>query len=273
MLLERLRLGCGLQCTLPHLPLGPNSRPRLFSAAAKLLKFALCSYSTRVNNQAEAAFLQALYPLLCNPDEHVMATLSALVLALVEGRTALPLSRVFGAGKTRSAAILVLGLLVFEPDLRIMILTKENVAAQAFAEHIISFNLPEGATQRMGRLVGYVELQKGKTDNRHEVLWGKKLLIGCGGGYQQECTQAFSPVAAWIREVDLTLIDEGQQYGSIEETSAVARTPRTCLIVWAGDHRQTPGGLKKTEEARLFGQKLVKRPLALRTTFNRMSCT
>ena len=30
------------------------------------------------------------------------------------------------------------------------------------------------------------------------------------------------------------------------------------------DHRQTPGGLKKTEEARLFRQKLMQRPLALR---------
>ena len=44
----------------------------------------------------------------------------------------------------------------------------------------------------------------------------------------------------------------------------VARMPRTCLKVWAGDHRQTPGGLKKTDEARRFRQKLMKRPLALR---------
>lgn len=41
------------------------------------------------------------------------------------------LSGVFGAGKTRSAAIMVAGLLVFDPDVKIMILTKENVAAQA----------------------------------------------------------------------------------------------------------------------------------------------
>ena len=84
-----------------------------------------------------------IVPLLCNPDEHVLATLAALVLALVEGRTDLPLSGVFGAGKTRSAAILVVGLLVFEPNLKLMILTKENVAAQAFAEHIELFGLPE----------------------------------------------------------------------------------------------------------------------------------
>ncbi len=41
MPIEKLRVGCGLQCTLPHLPLGPSSRPLLFSAAVKLLRFAL----------------------------------------------------------------------------------------------------------------------------------------------------------------------------------------------------------------------------------------
>ena len=211
--------------------------------------------------------------LLCNPDEHVLATIGSLVLALIEGRTDLPLSGVFGAGKTRSAAILVVGLLVFEPTLNLMILTKENVAAQAFAEHIEAFMLPASVASKIGRLVGYMELKKNKTnktsldvtcENRHEVLRQKKLPIGCGGGFQQECSQSYSPVARWITEVALTLTDESQQYGNIEETSVIARTPRACINIWAGDHRQTPGGLKNTVECRLFRQKLLQRPLALR---------
>ena len=60
----------------------------------------------------------------------------------------------------------------------------------------------------------------------------------------------------------LTLTDESQQYGNIEETSVIARTPRTCI--WAGDHRKTPGCLKNTVERRLFRQELLQRPLALR---------
>ena len=124
----------------------------------KLLQFALNSGSCKTSNPAEIALWHALYPLLCNPDEHVLATLGSLVLALVEGRTDLPLSGVFGAGKTRSAAILVVGLLVFEPSLNLMILTKENVAAQAFAEHIESFALPDSVNSKIGRLVGYMEL-------------------------------------------------------------------------------------------------------------------
>ena len=38
-----------------------------------------------------------------------------------------------------------------------MILTKENVAAQAFAEHIEGLNMPQCITSKIGRLVGYME--------------------------------------------------------------------------------------------------------------------
>ena len=140
-----------------------------------------------------------------------------------------------------------------------MILTKENVAAQAFAEHIEALGLPPSITSKMGRFTLDVTCE-----NRHDVLRQKKLLIGCGGGFQQECSQSYSLVARWITEVALTLTDESQQYGNIEETSVIARTPRTCMNIWAGDHRQTPGGLKNTVECRLFRQKLLQRPLALR---------
>ena len=173
-----------------------------------------------------------------HPDEHVLSTIGSLVLALLEERTDLPISGVFGAGKTRSAAILVVGLLVFEPNLNLMILTKENVAAQAFAEHIEALGLPPSITSKIGRLVGCMELKKNKTnkttldvtcENRHDVLRQKKLLIGCGGGFQQECSQSCSLVARWIAEVAQTLTDESQQHGNIEETSVIARTPRTVL--------------------------------------------
>ena len=99
---------------------------------------------------------------------------------------------------------------------------------------------------------------------RNDVLRSKKVLIGCGGGYHQECSQPYSPVAKWIEEVDAALNDEGQQYGNLDEASAIARTPRRCIIIWCGDHKQTPGGLRKTEEAKAFRRKLLRRPIALR---------
>ena len=273
MPIERLRVGCGLQCTLPLHPLGPSSRPKLFAAAVNLLKFAMTCHFVDGANLAEDALAAAIEPVLWQNDEHVLATISSLVLALLEGRTDLPISGVFGAGKTRAAAIMVAGLLTFDPTLRILILTKENTAAKAFADHLISLRMPEHFFTKIGRLVGYMELRKNtgnKTmldlpaERRTDALWGKQILIGCGGGYQQECNQAFSLIPGWLDSTDLSLTDESQQYGNLEETATVARTPRTCLHVWMGDHRQTPGGLKKTEEAYRFRQKLQTRPLALR---------
>ena len=178
----------------------------------------------------------------------------------------------FGAGKTRSAAALLAGLLVFDPSLRLMVLTKENVAAHAVAEHLVSLQLPDHIQGKMGRWVGYYEQnRKGSytpldipPSNRNQVLRQKSLIIGCGGGFQQECGQPFSPVAEWISTVDLFLEDEGQQYGNMEEAASVARTPAACLEVWSGDHRQTPGGLKKNKESKAFRKKLTKRPLTLR---------
>ena len=64
--------------------------------------------------------------------------------------------------------------------------------------------------------------------------------------------------------MDLTLHDESQQYGNLDETAAIARLPHSCLVLWLGDHRQTPGGLRKSTAARRFRRKLLKRPLALR---------
>ena len=167
-----------------------------------------------------------------------MATIGSLVLALLEGKSDLPISGVFGAGKTRSAAILVGGLLVFEPNLNLMILTKENVAAQAFAEHIEGLNMLPGITSKIGRLVGYMELKKNRTkgtsldvtcENRHDVLRQKKLLIGCGGGFQQECSQSYSPVARWITEVALTLTDAAEAF-AFKELLGRSHGPVTLVV-------------------------------------------
>ena len=134
--------------------------------------------------------------------------------------------------------------------------------------HRLLYTLPSGhfsVLEKMGRLVGYYEQnRKGSytpldilPSNRNQVIRQKSLLIGCGGGFQQECSQQFSPVADWMGSVDLFLEDEGQQYGNMEEAATVARTPATCLEVWSGDHRQTPGGLKKSK-AKAFRKKLTK---------------
>ena len=273
MVPERLCLGCGLRVEEPFPPLTTGERMKLFTAAQKLLTFVLHDVSAQTNGGEEQALRQAVRPLIVNGDGHFVAAVTSLVQSLLEGRTDCPISGVFGAGKTLSAAAMIAGLLVMDPTLKIMIVTKENVAAHAFAKHFLRLGLPGSINSLVGRLVGYVELQKGpanKTDLdvppacRNDVLRGKQVLIGCGGGFHQECSQPYSPVAKWMEDTDVTLNDEGQQYGNLDEASAVARTPRKCLVIWCGDHKQTPGGLRKTDEAKAFRRKLLCRPIALR---------
>jgi len=82
-------------------------------------------------------------------------------LSLLEGNTDCPLSGVFGAGKTRAA--IIAELITVDPTLKIMVLTKENVASQAFAEHVICLNLPDYVECKFGRMAGYMALQNNTT--------------------------------------------------------------------------------------------------------------
>ena len=270
---ERLCLGCGLRVDEPFAPISTGERKKLFYAAQKLLTFVLHEVSAQTLSAEETALKIALRPLIINKDGHFVAAVTSMYQSLLEGKTDCPISGVFGAGKTLSAAAMIAGLLVMDPSLTIMIVTKENVAAHAFVKHFLRLGLPESINCLVGRLVGYVEMKKGPANQtaldippafRNDVLRSKRVIVGCGGGFHQECQQPYSPVASWMEEADVALNDEGQQYGNLDEASAIARVPRKCLVVWCGDHKQTPGGLRKTDEAKAFRRKLLRRPIALR---------
>ena len=212
-------------------------------------------------------------PLVELPDRHLLASAVGLTLALITGRTDLCSAGVFGAGKTRAAAAVIVGLIAIDPTLSIMICTKESAAAQAVAEHIVSMHLPDALLAKFGRLIGFHEAQKGASartaidvgsQNRNQVLRGKQVIIGCGGGFRHETAQKYSPILEWMAKIQLCLHDEAQQFGNLDEVAALARLPASCICIWTGDHKQTPGGLKKTPEAIAFRHKMMKRPIGLR---------
>ena len=76
-----------------------------------------------------------------------------------------------------------------DPSLKIMIVTKENVAAHAFVKHFLLLELPESINCLVGRLVGCVEMKKGPANQtaldippafRNDVLRNKQVLVGGG---------------------------------------------------------------------------------------------
>ena len=159
---ERLCLGCGVQSDERFGLMPPQDRGKLFAATLRLMQLVLTDRPQDVTDDEEQ-IRQALHPLVHNRDGHFLATLSALLLSLLEGKTDCPISGVFGAGKTRAAAAIIAGLITVDPSLKIMILTKENVASQAFAEHIIGLSLPSWIETKIGRLVGFMALHNQTT--------------------------------------------------------------------------------------------------------------
>ena len=123
---ERLCLGCGVQSDETFGLLPPHNRGKLFEATLRLMRLMLVDEPMDVTDDEEQ-LRRALMPLVHNRDGHFLATLSALLLSLLEGKTDCPISGVFGAGKTRAAAAIIAGLITADPSLKIMILTKENV--------------------------------------------------------------------------------------------------------------------------------------------------
>ena len=104
-------------------------------------------------------------------------------------RTGLAISGVFGAGKTRSAAALLAGLLVFDPSLHLMVLTKENVVHMQLlsiwcpCSSLITFKVKWDVW-----LVTMSNIAKALTllwtfflRTETQVIRQKSLIIGCGG--------------------------------------------------------------------------------------------
>ena len=67
---ERLRLGCGIQCTDSIHPLGPKQRTKLYIAALRLLRFAIGIESAPIENEEQYALQKAMLPLLRLADGH-----------------------------------------------------------------------------------------------------------------------------------------------------------------------------------------------------------
>ena len=149
-------------------------REKLFTAALKLLWFAIGIETVRCENEAQIALHAALLPLLRLEDGHVLATLCAIVLALCEGRTGVAISGVFGAGKTRSAAALLAGLLVFDPSLQLMFSRKKISQPMLLLSTWYRYRCRITSKRRWGAWLGTTS----RIAKAHTHRWTSFLLIG-----------------------------------------------------------------------------------------------
>ena len=122
-------------------------------------------------------------------DGHVLAVITALSMALATGRLDLAVAGLFGAGKTRAVAVLYAALLAVEPQLKLAAVCKEDNAACAMANLLVSLNLPNEVYRLIIRAPGSKEYKKEANrtpldvePKRRRKAYGEAGLVIATGG-------------------------------------------------------------------------------------------
>ena len=268
----RLPLTMGiLQPNIPVRRMMSERRTKLTDALVRVLCRLLTPIGVVLPGPHDEYMRDSLLSLAGHGDGHVLTVAVALLLAILTGRSDLCIAGVFGAGKTRSLAVLLIALSCELSDFYAIVCTKENVAAKALADQISDLAPPTQTA--FGRLLGRIEEGKGEAyatkidvrcSDRNRVIAEKRILIATGGSATAEMAMKYSSFSLWLSKLWLAFMDESQQYGNYHEIAALAAIQQPALIVFVGDHRQTPGGLSKGRAAAANRQKLLHRPLGLR---------
>lgn len=268
----RLPLTMGiLQPNIPVRKMASKRRTKLTDALVRILCRFLTPIGVTLPGVHDPYMRDCLLVLAGHGDGHVLTVTVALLLAILTGRSDLCIAGVFGAGKTRSLAVLLIALSCELEDFTAVVYTKENVAAKALADQISDLSPPTQAT--FGRLVGRIEEGKGEAyatkidvrcSDRNRTIASKRILIATGGSATAEMAMRYSSFSQWLSKTWLAFMDESQQYGNYHEIAALAAIQQPALRVFVGDHRQTLGGLSKGRAAAANRQKLLHRPLGLR---------
>ena len=85
-------------------------------------------------------------------DGHVLGTLCAVTMALLTNRLDLCIQGLFGAGKSKSMAVLILALIEIDTtnSLKILFIYKENSGTRSFADLLLWLDPPSGVFGRVG---------------------------------------------------------------------------------------------------------------------------
>ena len=213
-------------------------------------------------------------------DGHVLGTLCAVTMALLTNRLDLCIQGLFGAGKSKSMAVLILALLELDvtDSLKILFTRKENSGTRSFADLLLWLDPPSEVLGRIGRLVGDQERNKSSYSHtkfdinpreRRQMLNKCQLVMATGGTIAQDLTMQWSTLGSFMQDLSLLVIDEGQQYGTDREIAVISLLKQQPLVLWTGDSQQTPGGIAQAApNAKRSRQLLLAKKHGLRSDRN-----
>ena len=244
-------------------------KTKLTDALVRILRRFLTPATVTLPGLHDLYLRDNLLALAGHGDGHILTVTVPLLLAILTGRSDLCIAGVFGAGKTRSLAALLIALSCELDDFSAVVYTKENAAAKALADQISDLSPP--TLTQFGRLLGRIEKGKGEAyatkidvrcNDRNRIISSKRILIATGGSATAEMSMRYSTFSQWLSRVWLAFMDESQQYGNNHEIAALAAIQQPALIVlWVIIGRpQRPLG----RAAAANRQKLLQRPLGLR---------
>ena len=185
----RLPLAMGLvQPDIPARRMANDRKVQLTDALVRVLVRFLTPMTVETDLVHDSYYREYLLPLAAHGDGHVLAFTVAMLLAILTGRSDLCIAGVFGAGKTRSLAVLLIVLSCELTDFTAIVYTKENVAAKALADQLCDLAAP--TLGRLGRLIGRIEEWKGaayasqidvRCSDRNRIISNRSILIATGG--------------------------------------------------------------------------------------------
>ena len=187
--IARLPLAMGI--VQPHIPvrrMASERKTQLTDALVRILSRFLTPAAISMDGAHDSHYREHLLPLAAHGDGHVLTVSIALLLAIMTGRSDLCIAGVFGAGKTRSLAVLLIALSCELNDFVAIVYTKENVAAKALADQVSDLAPP--TIKNFGRLIGRMEEGKGEAyaskidvrcSDRNRIILHKNILIATGG--------------------------------------------------------------------------------------------
>ena len=222
-------------------------------------------------------FVQKMIPLVEQEDAHILAVIDAVSMCVLTGRTDLAIQGLFGAGKSQAVAMLMLALLCVDTErqMHMLLVAKENSATKSFAQLLLALEPPVEVLERIGRLIGDKEAQRGAASAtkldinpalRQQAIESKQLLITTGGAFVNEYSMRWTGLRSWAETLYIACIDEAQQFGEEREVAAAALLPPACILLFTGDPFQTPGGIARNAQAFETRQCLLKTPHGLRST-------
>ena len=138
-----------LQLGIPVRRMASERKTHLTDALVRILCRFLTPASVELPGEHDQYTWDSLLALAGHGDGHVLTVAVSMLLAVLTGRSDLCIAGVFGAGKTRSLAVLLIALSCELKDFSAVIYTKENVAGKvSLFPNAISFRTPAWTHRR-----------------------------------------------------------------------------------------------------------------------------